>query len=259
VPGAAAFVWWYAPAWLPNSSPEVEGSEFTALTYNVLGFRTDPEQIIPVIRDAQADMVALEEILPGWPDPLNRLLADMYPYQVHEFGEGNFSVALLSRFPILETEYRDVGPDGGRHLRAVVEIAEQRVAVYVIHPPAPAWNPRIKHWYDIPRYYDEQRLHAHFEFAYRALKGETLPTLVLCDCNSTPRSRQYKLLDSVLDEAFGAQGWGLGLTHPAEPFPVVRIDYIWYSPEFAALDAKVWPEAGTSDHFPVWARLVLRE
>jgi endonuclease/exonuclease/phosphatase (EEP) superfamily protein YafD len=83
--------------------------------------------------------------------------------------------------------------------------------------------------------------------------------LLLCDCNATPRSRQYTLLDGVLDEAFGAQGWGLGLTHPADPFPVFRIDYVWYTHDFAALDAKVWPDSGTSDHYPVWGRLVLRD
>jgi endonuclease/exonuclease/phosphatase family metal-dependent hydrolase len=62
----------------------------------------------------------------------------------------------------------------------------------------------------------------------------------------------------MLNEAFGARGWGYGFTHPVDPFPLVRIDYIWYSRDFAALDAEVWPDAGTSDHHPVWARLALR-
>jgi vancomycin resistance protein VanJ len=257
VPGVVAFAAWYGPAWLPRSAPDVDGVEITTITFNVLGFRTDPERIIPVIRGANADIVALQEVRAKFPDKLKSQLSDVYPYQVHQVAAGD-GIALLSRYPIRDVEYRTVGTDEGRHMRAVVEIKGRQVVVYVIHPPAPAWNSKIKHWYDIPRYYDDERLQTHTEFAVDQVKQETLPVLVLCDCNTTPRSRQYRLLDGVLDEAFGARGWGFGFTHPVDPFPVVRIDYVWYSRDFAALDAEVWPDTGTSDHHPVWARLALR-
>jgi vancomycin resistance protein VanJ len=257
-PGVIAFAWWYGPAWLPRPAPDVDSVEITAMTFNVLGSRSDPEQIISVIQEANADIVALEEARGRLPDQLKSQLSETYPYQVTP-ASGWFSVALISRFPIREVEYRTVCADEGRHLRAVVEIAGRQVAVYAIHPPAPAWNSKIKHWYDIPRYYDEKRLQALTTFAVDQVKQETLPVLLLCDCNTTPRSRQYRLLDGVLDEAFGARGWGFGFTHPVDPFPLVRIDYVWYSQDFAALDAEVWPDTGTSDHHPVWARLVLRQ
>jgi vancomycin resistance protein VanJ len=257
VPGVLAFVSWYGSIWLPRSRLDGEGFEFTAMTFNVLGSRSDPEQIIAVIQANGADIVGLEEARGRLPDQLKSQLSETYPYQAIP-ASGWFSVALISRFPILEVDYPTVGADEGRHLRAVVEINGRQVVVYVIHPPAPAWNSRIRHWYDIPRYYDEARLQTHTAFAVEQIQNETLPVLVLCDCNTTPRTRQYRLLDGVLDEAFGARGWGFGFTHPVDPFPVVRIDYVWYSRDFESFGAGVWSDTGTSDHHAVWAWLGLR-
>jgi endonuclease/exonuclease/phosphatase (EEP) superfamily protein YafD len=258
VPGVIAFAWWYGSAWLPRSAPNAEGVEITAMTFNVLGSRSNPERIVAVIRETNADIVGLEEAKGLLPAALKSQLSDEYPYQATEVS-GWYSVALISHFPFHDLEYQTIGADPARHLRAVIDIDGRQVVVYVIHPPASAWNSRIEHWYDIPRYYDETRLQSHTAFAAEQIRRETLPVLVLCDCNTTPRSRQYRLLDSMLDEAFGARGRGFGFTHPTDPFPAVRIDYVWYSRDFAALDAEVWPDAGTSDHHPVWTRLVLRK
>jgi vancomycin resistance protein VanJ len=264
-PGMIAFVWWYAPAWLPKAPPHAEGVEFTAITCNVLGHLADPERTFAVIRDTDADLVALEELRPTLQARLRSDLSGRYPYQVSRVVQGYDGLALLSRFPILESEIgleadlEHIDLDTPRYLRAVVDIQGRPVAVYVIHPAIPAWNPpHVRHLYDIPLYYDETHLQAHIAAAVEKISAETFPVLLLCDCNSTPRSHQYRMLDGLLDEAFGARGWGLGLSHPVGPFPLFRIDYIWYTGEFTALDARVWPDSGTSDHYPVWGRLVLR-
>jgi vancomycin resistance protein VanJ len=256
-PGAVAFVWWFAPAWWPKPTPEIEGITVTAATFNILGGRADLDQVMSLIRAMDADIVAMQEVRRRQPQRFAAELADVYPYQVaHVVREDG--VVLLSRFPILTSDTAVVDGHDGRHLRAEIEIEGERVAVYVIHPPTPAWVPSIEHLYEMLFVYDEARTQEHVDFVVERIRDETLPVLVLCDCNSTPRSRQYRALDAALDEAFGARGWGMGLTHPAEPFPVLRIDYIWYDDHFEALEAQVWPEAGTSDHFPVWARLVLK-
>jgi endonuclease/exonuclease/phosphatase (EEP) superfamily protein YafD len=52
-------------------------------------------------------------------------------------------------------------------------------------------------------------------------------------------------------------GTGLGLTHPAN-FPITRIDHVWFSKEFTAIEATAITQSGTSDHLPLWARLDLR-
>jgi endonuclease/exonuclease/phosphatase (EEP) superfamily protein YafD len=256
-PGAVAFVWWFAPAWWPESAPEVEGITITAATFNILGGRADLDQIMSLIRAMDADLVAMQEVRRDQGDIFRAKLADAYPYQVvHVVREDG--LVLLSHFPIVSSDTAVVDGRDGRHLRAEIEIAGQRVAVYVIHPPSPAWVLGVNDLYEMLFAYDEARTQPHVDFVIERIQAERLPVLVLCDCNSTPRSRQYRTLDAVLDDAFGAQGWGMGYTHPAEPFPALRIDYVWYDDHFEAVDAKVWPEANTSDHHPLWARLVLK-
>lgn len=264
VPGVAAFVWWYAPLWLPKTTPHVKGIAFTAMTYNVLGFQADPNQTFKVIQNGNADIVALEELRPTLEKKLKDDLSERYPFQVSNVVQGFDGLALLSRFPILESQvfldidFSAIDLNRPHYLRAVVDIDGHPVVVYVIHPPIPQPSYWTAPLYQFLYRYDDSRLQTHIERTVKLIQAETLPVLLLCDCNSTPRSRQYKLLDGVLDEAFRAQGWGLGLTHPARPFPLLRIDYLWYSKDFTALEAKVWPESGTSDHFPVWGKLVLR-
>lgn len=258
LPGALAFGWWYGSAFLPKPTPDVEGIEFTAVTFNVFGFIADSDETFRVIRDMDADLVALQELRPTLERRLNRELADTYPYQVSRVVQGLDGYALLSRYPILEHQieldrrfdYRDGNP---RYIRAVIDIEGQQVVVYVFHTTTPDLPPNFY----IPTTYDDSIQHEQVRRFVALVAAESDPLVMLCDCNATPRSRQYALLNRYLDEAHGAQGWGFGLTFPADR-PMIRIDYVWYSDDFAALKAKVWPDSGTSDHRPMWARLVLR-
>ncbi len=265
MPGVIAFAWWYGPAWLPKSAPDVDGVEITAGTYNVLGHLADPDQTFAVIQNMNADIVALEELRPTLERKLKSDLSERYPYQISKVVQGYDGLALLSRYPITEhTIDFDIDPEhpdlaAPKYIRAVLDVNGESVVVYVIHPTIPTPNIYAVPFTRFLTEYDETYLYAHIERVYNMVRHETLPVLVLCDCNTTPRSRQYRLLDSVLDEAFGARGWGFGFTHPVDPFPLLRIDYVWYSRDFEALDAEVWPDAGTSDHHPMWARLVLRK
>ena len=265
VPGVVAFGAWYLPGYLPHSTPDGTGREFTAATYNVLGHLADPDRTFAVIRAMDADFVALQELRPTLESKLKTDLSDVYPYQVSKVIQGYDGLALISRYPIVEYEIAfdevDFSTPGWRdapkYIRAVIDMDGQLLVAYAVHTMIPLPNIYIRPWYVVPFEYDDSHLQAHVQRIYDLVESETLPVLVLCDCNCTPRTRQHELLDRVLDDAFEESGWGLGLSHPVEPMPVFRIDYVWHTPQFAALDAKVWPDSGTSDHFPVWAWLVL--
>lgn len=266
LPGVIGFLWWYSAAWLPKPDPHVAGAEFTAATYNVLGFMADPDQTFAVIETMDADIVGLQELRPTLEARLKTDLSDKYPYQITKVVQGFDGYGLLSRYPILDYEIEltvdldNVDFDNARYLRAILDIEGQPIVVYVFHPPIPMPSPQaapLKYLFQ----YDDTNLHTATRILAEKIADESLPVLLICDCNTTPRSRQYELLDKVLyKEAFGAQGRGLGLTLPADSLsPLVRIDYLWYTDEFAALDAKVWSESGTSDHYPVWGNLVLKK
>jgi endonuclease/exonuclease/phosphatase family metal-dependent hydrolase len=96
------------------------------------------------------------------------------------------------------------------------------------------------------------------------------PAVLVGDFNLTPRHAVYALLrrGGLLD-AFEGAGRGRGATLPRRMghstrvklrpgwpalFPFARVDYIWHTPDLAALDCWVGADAG-SDHLPVLAQL----
>lgn len=140
-----------------------------------------------------------------------------------------------------------------RYIRAVIDIHGNQIVVYNFHATFPPFS--------IPFSYDDVFLRQNILDMAAIVEAEELPVLLLCDCNTTPRTPQYARLDEILEDTFQAQGWGFGLTHPSPEygrFRRVRIDYIWHNEDFAALEAKVWSESGSSDHYPVWGRLILK-
>ena len=90
--------------------------------------------------------------------------------------------------------------------------------------------------------------------------AKTYPTLILCDCNMTRTSQNYRELNQHLADGFRDAGWGLGWSvfHPAFSFPIIRFDYVWYTPELEIVKSAAGPEAG-SDHYPVSATVQFRQ
>ncbi len=263
LPGVIAFGWWYGPAFLPKPAPDVEGVEFTVATYNVEALASDPNQTYTIIQDLDADIIAIQELSGVLGQKLRDGLMDEYPYQISQALPSleNDGYGLLSRYPIIdyqiELSFDDEGfyeLDVPRYLRAVIELEGQPIAVYVFHPPTPQLPPHLY----LPTTYNEDWLNQQTQLVANLIASEENPVIVLCDCNATPRSRQYALLHQYLNEAYGERGWGFGLTFPADR-PMIRIDYVWYSDAFEALEAKVWSEGGTSDHRPLWTRLILKK
>lgn len=251
-PGAVSFALIFGPLWIPSPAPEVGGVEFTAATYNVLGHAADHNATFEAIKELDADFIALQELRPSLRRLLRTQLYDTYPFQFAKIVDYVDGLALLSKYPFVEEpEYELLLRDKSmaRYLRVVADVEGQHVAVYVYHPPTPL--------FDFPAAYDDTQLHEQTEFIVEMLKKEELPTLMLCDCNASPHSRQYVILDGILEDAFQARGVGFGLTYPVS-FPLIRIDYVWYSEDFVALEAGVDTDVTASDHFPLWARMVLK-
>jgi endonuclease/exonuclease/phosphatase (EEP) superfamily protein YafD len=268
LPGVLAFVLWYGPLFDPPPQTAPPAQTLTVATYNLRWYSWEAgerEDLAALILSLEADIVALQELKNG---PLRWLQADLaaaYPYQVL-IPQGYFDVlGLFSRYPIVESnlaaEYDFIygGLDRPRYLRAVVRVGEQKIAVYNFHPYRPKFSLGLS--------YDDRRNRENYEQFLTALEGEALPALVLCDCNASPRTRQYAWMRGAgLADLHQAAGWGLGLTHvglPWLPFPspnITRVDFIWYETggPFVPLGAGLGPGNGGSDHTPLWGRLGLK-
>lgn len=260
LPGIILFVILYGELFWPQSTPATPGPPLTAATFNIHA-HSDPDAAAEALAALDADLLGIEELSSTHVPAIEARLARRYPYQAlyaKEPYDGSkppplSGVGLLSRYPILDheailTDYRM------RHMRATVNVDGVPVTIYVIHPDNPTFMP--------PHHYDTTRRTSTFDVVLPRIAAETNPVLVLCDCNMTDRSQDYRNMARLLNDSFREAGWGMGFTFSANTGlipPAIRIDYVWHSDEFIARDAYVGEDNGPSDHYPVVAELALRD
>ncbi len=239
--------------------PPADATELTVMTYNLLARADNFEASIAIIREADADVVALQEVWYPAESSLRAELSDDYPYMfLHPTDIPVQGQAILSRYPILEDAFipSDLAPRGLGHQRTVIDVNGTTVVVYNSHPVHPGMSGLdvSKRGQDIDT------------ILPRAVYDATQhPVLLLGDFNMTPNTADYGRVTQFFTDSHQAVGHGLGHTFPADHYgrvsdwlpPLARLDYVFHDPDWQALDAKVWPTAGGSDHHPVWARLAL--
>ncbi len=113
--------------------------------------------------------------------------------------------------------------------------------------------------------YDDSARDAQIHALIARLQDEPLPYVVAGDFNMSDQSVIYGDLAAAMGDSFREAGTGLGTSWPmlqasfGLPLsipPLMRIDYIWHSDEFRAVEASVGPFLG-SDHLPMLATLAL--
>ncbi|MFI9560228.1 endonuclease/exonuclease/phosphatase family protein [Nonomuraea endophytica] len=215
--------------------------DLTVLQHNVSEENPDPAGTARALARSGADLIALQEVMPGARPAYEAALRPVLP---HHAVVG--TVGLWSRFPLADSRPVDIRPaevegDWNRGLRATVRTPSGDLAVYVAHLP----SVRI-------------RLPDGFGTAWRdesaaalgaAIAAEGLDRMVvLGDFNATLDDRG---LVPVTSRRTPAEG-GFGFSWPAA-FPVARIDHVMTR---TATPVATWTLPATgSDHLPVAARV----
>lgn len=248
-----------APALLPASP--TEPATFRVMTYNIhhgegLDRKVDLARIAAVIREARADLVALQEVDRGvertqrrdLPAELAQLtgFTAVFENNFHYQG-GEYGNAILSRFPVRRsrnTHYRMLRPGEQRGvLQAVIDVRGREILLLNTHLD---FRPG-----------DEERLQNVDELAALVAAAGTMPVLLAGDFNATPDSRTAAKVRAFLRDTWAEVGQGPGLTIPVRQ-PTKRIDYLWFTPNgLQPLGADV-PRSEASDHLPVVAEFRLR-
>ena len=251
LPGALAWVLWQGVLFLPNVPSQVNGLELEVVSFNTAEaiVRLDEwQETFPT-----ADVIGFQELA------LFRQDRDDERLKIREDTR-----AIFSPHPVVPGSTRAVmAPDKGEEtavaVRAVLEVEGQPIAVYSFHPKRPDISLRPL------AYLDAERRQA-VDALLAAIAEEVHPVLVLCDCNMSDRTGDYRRMTQHLQDAWRSAGWGLGLTAPGRGAriagtgfftPLVRVDYVWHSHHFETRAAQVLDVSG-SDHLPVQATLVLR-
>lgn len=242
---------------LPYSLPE-GGRMLAVMTFNVFTGNKNYQAIAGVIRAVNPDIVGLQELNQNTARKLVQELAVDYPYHAIMPPNQKQQVGIFSRFPIVTATTFSL-PTDSHALQAVVRVYNQQIHILVadllFYPKITAQPNQVA---SLVSEYKAQKLLEikHLEQEFRKT-GD--PVLLLCDCNLTSTSEAYTQLKKFALDSFWQAGWGLGHTvYVNSAIPVQRIDYIWHSDEFAAIEAVVGSDSAGSDHLPAIAKLWLQ-
>jgi endonuclease/exonuclease/phosphatase (EEP) superfamily protein YafD len=221
------------------------------MTFNVHQRNTNAENMLWIILEEDADIVALQELVPSVSESLIQVLEERYPYHTLRLDQPVRGQGLLSRYPLQQvSEGQDY-----RYQWAVVETPNGRVTLLNIHTPSLfpfGWRE------------DWERQQSFMQSLVAQASNIEGPLLLVGDFNTTPQSENYALIGRHLRDAFLESGWGFGFSYPATkkfgirlPSPLVRIDYIFHNDHFASNNTRVLKDGGGSDHRPVVSTLSL--
>jgi vancomycin resistance protein VanJ len=237
----------FAPLFLPNRQVTLSPDDFSLkiMSYNLHGI-PKIDGIVDVIHREKPDILLIQECSPALASPSFHGLDDLYPELYADADSKIYGQLIFSRYPV-----ERIG-DKGRIQKTLIKTPAGTIAVWNVHPIPPFLVP--------PEQYDAQMTALAADIAKE--KG---PLIAAGDFNATTQSEVYRKINHYLKDTYWEAGWGFGFTYPAPPYtfmdmrlqtgPLWRIDYIFYSQDFAVTSAHTLTTSGGSDHFPIVAKL----
>lgn len=262
------FLLLYGQLFVPTRlrTPALHTPVLRVMSFNIWG-GSHTQETAQVIADNQfPDLVALQELPPDMADLLVQQFSTLYPYRLLKAGYGNHGMGILSRYPLTVLDSTALTDPAWAVQVVQVAAPGHLFTFYNVHP----------HGTNILLYWQEgvsvranvaQSYQARLRFAQKLLgdiQQRSGPILVAGDFNSTDQSAVYQQITTQLLDAHRAAGWGFGHTFPAYqgsfhglPIParLMRIDMLFYTGGFQAIDQHVSPTSGESDHLPIVATL----
>ena len=273
IPPLLLFVWLYGNLFIPMppTATAAEGGPiaddaFTVMTFNVHARSHSKETARVILENGLPDLVAIQELRSGMARILAEELGEHYPYQVYDTVYWRNGTGILSRYPLTELTIDHLYSNEWELQIVEAEINGQTVTIYNVHPASTNISRYLNRYYR-PIDGIKNSIRVREWNIGRLLKDaqtRTGPVLILGDFNTTDQSDAYAHLSTQFEDAHRAAGWGFGHTFPAysgsyRHIPIfprqVRIDMIFYSADFQAVDSWVSDVYGESDHLPVLARL----
>lgn len=247
------FISTYGGQFLPRSVAVPDNvSRLKLLSYNIQKDNQQVDQMLRIIRDADADIVAIQELTPWLSDAAEEQLAQTYPYRALHPQSDYSGQGILSKFPLANDEFWQINLG---HQRVDVDWNGQTIGLFNVHPMHPIRGLR----------FDGQSRAEEIDDVLRRAEAVNTPLLIVGDFNMTNLSDDYARVTARYEDAYKNVGWGMGFTFPnfATAFhvkyfpPIARIDYIFHDANFKPVEVYVGVDSGGSDHFPIYATLAL--
>ena len=261
----ALFGWRYLPRGL---DAEAAGAELRVMAFNVLVTNRDVEAIAGAVEVAQPDLIAFAELGTGMNAALAQRLGATYPYRtLRRLPGANFGSGIYSRWPLDDLGSLKTGL-GLRSAAADVHTPEGMVRFVALHPRS-TWLDRSS----------LDAAEASIETNFRGREAQLAavcryldewgdrPVILVGDFNTSEFSDAYRCVARRLHDSYREVGRGTGHTWPARQTkhirsrwlellaPVTRIDYVFHSHHWDAVEARVLKMDTGSDHRPIVATL----
>jgi endonuclease/exonuclease/phosphatase (EEP) superfamily protein YafD len=236
------------PYWLPPVAPTAQAADedrrVFVISMNVHRVNDDATAAVAYLRDRRPDVVAVLEVDDDWAAALEGL-ADLFPHRVIRPRPDNFGIALLSRWPLADTEIVAFSATGFPSIVATVRRPAGDFRFIATHPYPP---------FDASC---TEQLTTHLDAVGAAVAAARLPCVVAGDFNAAPWSRPFRRLVAASGLVDSGLGRGVRPTwHAHLPAPRIPIDHVLVPADATVLRREVGPDIG-SDHYPVEAEIVL--
>lgn len=238
--------------------------KFRIVTYNIhkckgLDFRTSPQRIADVLREIDADIIALQEVVShenySPQENQSKFIAENLgcDYRIGENRKhlgGIYGNVLLSRFPILEDKNFDITigkyeSRGCQHVDVQIE-ADNFLHIYNIHLGTSFFERRRQ----VKRLLDQEILNRH----------HSAPRIMLGDFNEWTHGLASKLLKVHFRSADLRESFKIKRTYPGV-FPFLHLDHIYYDNHLKIENAfahRSRLSLVASDHLPLVADFRLK-
>lgn len=241
----------YLPIWHKQSlrprkhEPVADNRKISLMAANVKKSNREFHRLIALARRERPDVLMALEADQQWVDALAEL-GDIYPHQALRPYDTGYGMAVYSRLPLEDSEFREHVVDNVPSLRARITLSDGLAfRLYVVHPEPP-----------VPSQDTEGRDAELSAIAIEA-RDDPLPTIVSGDLNDVAWSittRRFQNVSGLLDPRVGR---GFFNTFSADvPFLRWPLDHLFHDPQFRLLDMRRMPHIG-SDHFPMYFSLLL--
>lgn len=213
------------------------------MTSNLLYTRTGSDDLVDQVREANPDVLLVQEFTPAWQTTLAREIGDEFPHRVEMSRADAYGVAVYSKKP-LEAGVLDLASNETPQVRAVIDRGDERdLVVYNLHLRMPL---------AVSQHTEQRRevaaLVEHLE------RDREEQVVIAGDFNMTETTLHHA---AIVDDAGYTSAWdaverGRGATWPAAVPAIfgLRLDHVFVSPELRVLDIDVKADNG-SDHRPV--------
>jgi vancomycin resistance protein VanJ len=269
--GAIAFIILWGPQFNPlrlktYRKPELTPS-LSVMTFNVLAWHNHTSPLIQTILQENPDVLFIQELNNNLARALQDELIHIYPNQILHPLDNPRGIGTLSRYPIRETDIRlSEGWIGGPQV-LILEWEGIEITMINIHMTSTTGISSQAH---IERTFSLREAQASALVEFARQRGHTI---ISGDANAAPQNDSYRILTSELYDAWREAGFGLGHTFPGSAIPgsdrpsfgnwyvprwLSRIDYIFYSSHFQAIEARTSIVDGVSDHRGVKAVLIAK-